>query len=223
MSVYIVLTADIVKSRKLKKTQSQEDEVRDKIKALNKRLKGGLLAPFSLMRGDEIQGVLLPKTDVADAIRQMRYLLRHFKLRIGVGVGEITTGIGSSNSWEMDGPSFHLAREALELLKARERGTKPMTMVRTDSLDLDEMVNVIFLLMDSIIKRWTPEQWEAIDAYSRLGTYKAAACEIGIAFQNVQKRCYAARWGEIKAGEEYISKALQRFAHERMKTDYSPI
>ena len=97
-----------------------------------------------------------------------------------------------------------------------------MTMVCTDSLDLDEMINVMFLLMDSIIKRWTPEQWEAVDAYSRLGTYKAAAHEIGIAFQNVQKRCYAARWGEIRRAEEYICRALQRFAREKMKTHPSP-
>lgn len=220
VSLYVVVTADVIRSRQWKRTPSQEDHFRRGIAALNERLQNDALVPFSALRGDEIQGVLRPEAEVMGAIRQMRYLLRPLEIRVGVGVGEITTGLGGSNSWEMDGPSFHMAREALDSMKGGRRGR--MTMLRTDSPDFDEVMNLILLLMDSIISRWTPAQWVAIDAYSRLGTYRAAAAELGIALQNVEKRCSAARWGEVRAAEEYINEALRRFTMDGVKGAYSP-
>lgn len=59
---------------------------------------------------------------------------------------------------------------------------------------IDEAINTILFLIDTIQANWTEAQWEAIYYYEKLGTYKKAAEVLNIASQNVGKRCNAARW-----------------------------
>ncbi|MFW6311484.1 MAG: SatD, partial [Nanoarchaeota archaeon] len=61
---------------------------------------------------------------------------------------------------------------------------------------------------------WTDSQWEAIYYYEKKGTYKKAAEELNIAFQNVEKRCKAAKWKEIKFAEKSINKIIKNFVQE---------
>jgi hypothetical protein len=119
------------------------------------------------------------------------------------------------SSWEMNGSAFRRAREALESLG---KGTAPRTAVRSGDPCFDEAVGALLALMDAIQGRWTPAQWDAIHHYERLGTYGAAGKALGIALQNVQKRCKAASWSAVSQAEQ----ALRRLA-ELWWGDASPL
>ncbi|MDK2931803.1 MAG: hypothetical protein PWR07_1934 [Bacillota bacterium] len=196
-----VITADIIRSR----------EARDLLAALPDKLAAVahplLATAFSVSRGDEIQAVCLGPFQAPELVRQLRFVCLPLRLRVGVGIGEIEAGQGSASSWDMNGSAFTRAREALESLG---KGTAPRTAVRSGDPLFDEAANALWALMDAIQQRWTPGQWAAVHHYERLGTYEAAGKALGVALQNVQKRCKAASWPAVKQAEQ----ALRRLGEQ---------
>lgn len=211
LELVTVITADIIRSREAGDLLAA---LPSKVAAITHPL---LMTTFSLSRGDEIQAVCRGPLQAPELVRQLRFACLPLRLRIGVGVGEIESsepgmpGVagardGSITSWDMNGSAFTRAREALESLG---KGTVPRTAARCGDPLLDEAANAIWALSDAIQRRWTRAQWEAIDRYERLGTYEAAGRALGIALQNVQKRCKAASWPAVRQGEEALRRLGQ--------------
>ncbi|NPV54593.1 MAG: hypothetical protein HPY71_13930 [Firmicutes bacterium] len=197
-----VITADIIQSRL----------ARDLVLSLPEklsRLTHPLVATtFSMSRGDEIQAVCRGYLQAPEVVRQLRFFCLPLRLRVGIGVGELENNYWSPNPWDMNGSAFVRARESLESLESRGKGvqayTRTRTVVSSGNKDFDSVVNAILVLMDTIQDRWTQAQWDAIHAYERLGTYSEAGKALGIALQNVQKRCKAAHWAAVRQAEEAI-------------------
>lgn len=214
-----VITADIVRSRE------EPGYIRDLPSKLGGLTHPLLITPFSISRGDEIQAVCRGVLEAPELVRWLRYVCRPLKLRVGLGVGDIESGRESTSSWDMNGSAFIRAREALERLKqprggktprARDSSTARITSVSSGDPVADYIAQAMFGLIDAIQARWTSEQWEAVHKYELLGTYKAAGEALGIAFQNVQKRCRNARWTQVREAELAL-KALG----ELLKREYS--
>lgn len=161
-----------------------------------------LLSRFTLSRGDEIQGVLEGWLQTPEIVRQLRFACRPLKLRVGIGIGANAEPI-EVNPWNMDGPAFHLARSALDKVK---RNKEPSTNIKTGSPELDDILNCIWLLIDARQNKWTDKQWEAVQAYEKYKTYEEASKNLRIRLQNVQKRCHAADWHQIKIAEKTLAK-----------------
>ena len=70
----------------------------------------------------------------------------------------------------------------------------------------------MFTLYDVIQSRWTLPQWEGIMHYEAAGTYQEAAQRLGVAFQNVEKRCRAARWWALRETEMAFPVILTQYA-----------
>ncbi|MEW6182983.1 MAG: SatD family protein [Bacillota bacterium] len=191
-----VITADVIESK------NAGDYKRSLTQKLSELRHPMLLSRFSLSRGDEIQGVLSGWLRAPELIRQLRFACRPLKLRVGIGVGA-NAGPVDADPWSMDGPAFHLARSALDNEK---RNKKPSTCIRTGSAQLDDILYCIWLLIDSRQNRWTDKQWEAVQAYERYRTYEEASKNLHIRLQNVQKRCHAADWHQLKLAEKTLSK-----------------
>ncbi|BAS29319.1 SatD family protein [Limnochorda pilosa] len=212
---WLALIADVVGSRRLPDRERAQREIEGVLEQVNREAVGSLRSPLGLIRGDEIQGVLRPDGDPLAWVRRLRYRLVQLqppvRLRVGLGLGEVATAFEGRHTWELDGPAFHRSREALEAARAA-RG--PATLLRSGRRDLDEGVNALLGLLDALVGRWTAEQWEAIAAYEDAGTYQRAAGRLGIAFQNVQKRCAAAHWNEVRAAEAYLDQLLARTTRE---------
>lgn len=169
-----------------------------------------LITPFTVSRGDEVQAVCEGVLQAPELVRQLRYVCRPLRLRVGIGIGEVESGRESRSSWDMNGSAFVRARQALDVLKgsatgastgSRERSPVRVTSVVSWDPSTDAVTQAMFGLMDAIESRWSEEQWEAVHLYERLGTYRAVSDVLGIAFQNVQKRCRTARWTEIREAE----------------------
>lgn len=190
-----VVTADIIESRS---AGNYKQFLRRK---LNELQHPALLSPFTLSRGDEIQGVLDGWLRAPEIVRRLRFACRPLELRIGIGIGIQKEPI-EANPWEMNGPAFHRARVALDDAKSKREAS---TNVRTGSPELDEIINCIWLLIDTRQRKWTNKQWEAVQAYEKYATYEEASKKLGISLQNVQKRCRAADWPQLKAAEKTLA------------------
>ncbi|MFZ5899456.1 MAG: hypothetical protein ACOYU7_09905, partial [Bacillota bacterium] len=53
---------------------------------------------------------------------------------------------------------------------------------------------------------WTDKQREAVQAFEESQTYEGATRRLKITFQNVQKRCRAADWHQLKEAEKTLKK-----------------
>jgi len=114
------------------------------------------------------------------------------------------------SSWGLTGEAFFRAREALDRTKKK---TALLTAVVSGDERLDAIAEGLFVLLDAIWSRWTEEQWEAVLAYERYGTYEAAGRVLGIAFQNVAKRCRAARWPAVCVAETALRRLGELIAY----------
>ncbi len=212
MNQYTVITADIVRSRE---HQNSAGKIRNDLTELYQELDTAY--PFTLLKGDEIQGVLsgflpeqLPKT-----VRSLRFYLYPLKTRVGIGAGSINRERTTSNPWELNGEAFFRAREALDYLK---EGALQRIYLKSGHQEIDLILNSLWLLMDLIQSGWTGPQWEATWTYEKAGTYKEAAKTLDIAFQNVEKRCRAANWKEFSRSEENMKQILKLITDGKLST-----
>jgi len=192
-----VITADVVGSKKI---ETFEDNFKDTLINFNH---SGLLTPFSISRGDEIQALVKGWLSYPEIIRQLRNSCRPLKLRIGIGIGNLADHL-SNNSWDLNGPPFHLARKSLE--ETTMKKTDTCTIFHSWNEEFDVYINSILLLLDSIQSKWTEEQWEAVHAYEEFKTFDLAAQHLNIRLQNVQKRCKAAKWSQVLEAENSLRK-----------------
>lgn len=196
-----VITADIISSRSLGRP------VPGWASRLSQIRSPSLLTPFTTSRGDEIQAVLKGWLQEPSIARRLRHACRPVNLRIGIGLGVLEGEISATSSWDMDGPAFHLAREALDGLK-KARG--PRTVVRSHDAWFDKVVTTIWLLIDTIEETWTQPQWDAIHVYETEKTYRQAAEQLGVRPQNVEKRCKSARWQSVREAETILQMMGER-------------
>jgi hypothetical protein len=203
MNTYTVITGDIINSRQHNLSSKQ---LQEKIGSL--KYPDLMVTPFKALKGDEIQGVIRGFLPVPQILRRLRYCIYPYKVRLGIGVGKIEQGLDRGNSWEMNGPAFYRAREALNQLKDNNLNYN-VTKINSGNQKLDLALNTILLLIDTLQSSWTDSQWEAVYYYEKLGTYKKAAEKLNIAFQNVEKRCNAANWRQIDLAERNIKKFIE--------------
>ncbi|HCX78451.1 MAG TPA: hypothetical protein DG577_03460 [Firmicutes bacterium] len=192
-----VLTADVIGSRKAGLNQDTLT------RSLNELAHPALLVPFAVSRGDEVQGIMSGWLSAPQLVRMLRWRCLPHKLRVGIGTGYYD-GRLEADPWKLSGPAFFRARKALESIAASK---DPATRVVTGEDGLDTLINSVWLLFDTLMSRWTPGQWEAVMTYEQAGTYAAAAKILGVAAQNVQKRCKAAHWQQIRQAEQGLSQA----------------
>jgi len=199
MKPLIVVTADVIDSR-------SHPEVADVLRRkMQQWMQPGLLTPFSLAVGDELQAVCEWSEALPALIRRLRWKCHPFQIRVGIGFGTVDDWRPDAASWEMNGSAFYHARDALEAIS---QSKQPLTRVGAGDEGFALVLNTIYPLIDLLMSRWTFEQWEAIAAYEELQTYEKAAGRLGITRQNVQKRCYAASWDLVQATEERLGRLI---------------
>ncbi|MEW5785159.1 MAG: SatD family protein [Bacillota bacterium] len=201
---YYVITADVIGSRREKNSLSLAEKG---LSRLNTRYRAALAVDFSIYRGDEIQGFITEKDDLIRFLRHLRYYLKPLSLRIGVGCGCIETGLNKEFTWQMDGSAFHFSRASLNRIKSAR---VPATRFAGENERLWQTVNTFYVLLDAVQNRWSEKQWYAVDAYERGGTYEAAAAELQVSPQSVNKRCRAADWKAVAEVERCLAALIHR-------------
>lgn len=143
------MTGDLIKSRKLPNRAKMQRKLKSVLNRINKRFNDKIVVPFSLIRGDELQGLIDDLLKSYEIVMEIENLLYPVKVRFGIVSGNLSIQIGKTTA-EMDGECFHRSRKALDKAKELEKNL----IFQTYNPSLDESVNAVLFLIGSIKKNW---------------------------------------------------------------------
>jgi hypothetical protein len=151
-----------------------------------------------VLKGDEIQAVLRPSAPVLSILTYLRAQLagregQVIRLRVGLGAGRITR-LSPKGPFASEGEAFHRARAAIDGLKVGR--LVRLTGWVTGDAHFDRWAGSMLPLLDAIMNRWTPAQWEAVAGRLETRGMDDIARRGGVTFQSVSKRLRAASWNE---------------------------
>lgn len=138
--MYSVINMDIVGSRTVEDRRQLQINLNSYIEDVNDKYRDILAAPAAITLGDEWQLITGKLSEAYNLIHEFQQLLwkDNVDLYAGIGIGELKTQI-SEDIRKMDGPCFHSARKALNVVKNMKRLKNKYTVNKQ---------NKIFLLSD---------------------------------------------------------------------------
>ncbi|MGB6129310.1 MAG: SatD family protein [Psychrilyobacter sp.] len=219
MKEYIVITADIVDSKKI----GNINELDKLLKKLNSLIDDKSIMKFKLSRGDEIQAIFKKNVFIPEIIRLMLYSFYPINLRIGIGIGEIPDEkLKIKNSWNSNGEAFYNARKAIDILEKKDKKNKTKKIssifLKSSNDFFDDCFNSFYILNFLNYNRWKQTQWDAIQSYEKLENLEKSANELKISFSAVQQRIASANWLFIKEAEEiFYFRILKQLNNSRKK------
>lgn len=202
--VYIAVTGDLIKSRRLPARAQVQRRLKSILNKINKKFR--VVVPFSLIRGDEFQGLIDDLLTAYEIAREIERLLYPVKTRLGIGAGVLSTDIGKTTA-EMDGECFHRSREALNKTK-KEGGD---IVFKTDNAFLDESVNAILFLIHSIKKDWKEIHYRRVQEYEKMGSIEKMTRREETSYQAIWKTLKKAKYEAVKRGEETVKTLLKGY------------
>ena len=164
---FAAVIGDIKDSRHLENRKEVQIRLQRILDRLNEKYKEDIVSRFLSTLGDEFQGLLSNGEHILDMVNEIRMEMYPVRLRFGIGFGQITTDIKSEMALGADGPGYYRAREAVELLKEREKKNRPVLAelcLRLDEKDQEKevLLNTVFDLMYVVESGWTERQRETI-------------------------------------------------------------
>jgi hypothetical protein len=126
------------------------------------------------------------------------------RLRAGLGAGRIAR-LSPKGPFASDGEAFHRARAAIDGLKAGR--VERLTGWITEDAPFDRWAGSMLPLLDAIMNRWTPAQWEAVAGRLETRGMDDIGRRSGVTFQSVSKRLRAASWNEALGAMRLLESA----------------
>ena len=210
MKQYIVITADIIESKKI----INEKLIYNSLKKLNinmEDLKNQSITRFELSRGDEIQAIFNIESDVPKIIMSMLYSFYPIKLKIGIGIGEVLReDIVNKNSWNSNGVAFYNARKAIDILN-KEKRKKSILYLESSNQSLNNYFNSFYSLNLLNYNRWKATQWEAVYYYEKYKNLEKVATRLNVSISAIQQRIASSNWLQIKEAEKIFFNEIRIF------------
>ncbi|HHJ53731.1 MAG TPA: hypothetical protein ENJ89_11095 [Caldithrix abyssi] len=208
MSLFAVINADIVASRRMAGRERHEGQLflKSALIQLNETFAADIEAPFMITKGDEFQGVLRTFSVVHAVMDKIEQMIYPVDLRFGVGYGQVYR-LGSDITIEMDGPAFHRANEALKLAKKK----KYSVCFQTNLTEFDDTVNTIYLLIQAIKRGWSDLNYKRYWRYKDLGTLRQVAEKEGVSTQAVWESLHQSGALDVMKADQAIHRMLQHF------------
>lgn len=139
---YLALIGDIRASRAISNRGEVQSVLRNVCSDLNRKAEVlQIVSPFTVTLGDEFQVLFSGAEGVWKSIFEFELRLAPVRVRYGMGIGVLNTDINTESAIGMDGPAFHLARDAVNSMKAaggsyRVEGMGASQQLLKHSLDL---------------------------------------------------------------------------------------
>ena len=211
---FVAVIGDIKDSRHLENRKEVQIRLQGLLDCMNEKYKDNIVSKFVITLGDEFQGLLSRGKDILDMINEIRMEMYPVRLRFGIGFGRITTDIRTEMALGADGPGYYCAREAVELLKEREKKNRPVPSelrVKMDEKDIrtEMMLNTIFELIYVVESSWTDRQREIIwDMLLHGDGQQNTARRLSITQSTVQKTLAAGSFYTYENALENASRIL---------------
>lgn len=195
-SRYAVLLADVVASGRQKRLRGILGN-RLRLASLAHRKKGWILLPYAVTAGDEFQAVVPHPARLPEIILDLRRRLRPLNLRLAAGAGAIPGPLRAPVN-RLQGEAFVRARAAMEELKSGRLHKFPaFTAFRTGKPILDETVNLIYGLNDTLLRAATRKQWQAMEIHFQKQSVKLAARALRLDESTVSRRLSRGHYWQI--------------------------
>lgn len=170
--MYCAVIGDFIDSKKME--PAERKRVQDRLRLLLERVNSDygdyIAANFLITLGDEFQGLMLSCWPV---LKIIELLVREFypqKIRFGIGLGDIYTGIDPRQALGADGPAYHLARKAVNELKETREESLAFFPVRFKTQNCDETIlNALCISASVFMSGWTEKQRELVFKANEFG------------------------------------------------------
>ena len=211
---FVAVIGDMKDSRHLENRKEVQVRLQGILDRLNEKYKDEIVSRFLITLGDEFQGLLSSGKYILDMVNEIRMEMYPVRLRFGIGFGQITTDIRTEMALGADGPGYYRAREAVELLKEREK--KNRSVLSELCLKMDEthrdkeiLLNTVFDLMYVVESGWTDRQREVIwDMLLHGDGQQNTAGRLGITQSTVQKTLAAGNYYTYESALKNVSEIL---------------
>lgn len=202
---YCAVIGDIIGSRRLKKEERAKVQARLRyvLEEINETYRFEIAAQFLITLGDEFQGLLYfagPAMEITQRIARAMYPA---KLRYGVGIGEISTGIDPDKALGADGPAYHRARDCVNALRARKTQGFPV-LVRTGGAE-DSLLDGLCLLLDGLVSGWSSKQAECVRSMRVLGEQLVVAERLGLTPSTVSRTLARAQYEKYETALDRLN------------------
>ncbi len=215
--MYYAIISDIVKSRDLDDRKSVQIALDKELKRINSRYESVIAAKFLITIGDEFQGLLTDGSRILDIMSEIQFELHPVKLRVGIGIGEISTGINPEMAIGADGPAYYKARESLMDIKHLSHSNKTAysnIMIKIASHNrhieiLSNLLNSTLIAISSIESNWTEKQREAIRIMEHFAQNQNEAAEtLKINQSSLQRRLSFSDYYKYKKHKEVFKETM---------------
>ena len=206
--VFLALIGDVEASRQIEQRARLQRELERAAARVNEVLGPALAAPLTLTAGDEIQALFRDPSAAVDAVVEVADAAFPARLVHGLGLGPLETDLGPDPAL-LDGPCFHLAREALQVA----RGEGSWLVARGLREPGDATVSALFRLLGELRSRWTEIQAEHV-RHARDRPQKKVAEQLRKAESTVSESLKAAGFQAVLEGERALRAALREFARK---------
>lgn len=166
--MYCAIIGDIVDSKKIKERDIVQSKLNEILEETNLKYTNDIEAKFLITIGDEFQGLLNNPSNLFNIINDIQFKFLPYKLRIGIGIGDMSTNIIKKHAIGSDGPAYYAARECIDEIKSnKNKYEKPYEYIKIKQYDLEEnpsymLLNSTLSLLGYLSKDWTMKQSEVI-------------------------------------------------------------
>jgi len=216
---YIAVIADIKESKKISNRNEVQKQLGQVLTEINEKYNNDIYSKFTITLGDEFQGLLCNGANTMNIISDIERRMFPVKLRFGIGIGEIITDVNKEISIGADGPAYHMARKAIEHLKADEKKKRTNTADTRIEIDGNEkaalLLNTILSLLTIIKENWSDRQREIIwDMLEHQDSQMSVANRLNIKQPSVQKSMSKGKYYAFKDAMDTIGKILGEIRRE---------
>ena len=218
---YIVIIGDIKHSKNISYRYEIQEKLKKTLDYINKRFKKDIAAKFLITLGDEFQGLLCAAGSLVDIIGYIQNEMFPVRIRIGVGIGEITTEINRNAAIGADGPAFYAARRAITGIHDTEKKLKkqaPDVQIEAeDSSDFDlEQINTILSLLKVVENGWSESQRKTIwDMIENGGSQEDCAKRMKTTQSTVARRLSSGNYMVYNNSRKLLREVTKRFDNRK--------
>jgi len=203
-SKYAALIGDICGSRHLERRSTLQQQLEAALEAISGELEPRPASRLVLTLGDEFQGLFASAAAAVGAVLELETRLAGgIRLRYAVGWGGLSTPL-KPRALGMDGPCFHVAREAMKRAKQEDRWLVLAGLEARPAA----IANGVAGLIGAVRRTWTPTQAETVGLMQTRTTLKQVAAARGVATSTVHKSLRGALYEPVREAQEALLRLL---------------
>lgn len=170
--VYLALIGDFIASKDILDRSLVQQKLETCLHSLNHQYQDVLVSKLTITLGDEFQGLFQLDAPIFKLVDELVLAMKPYKIRFGLGSGEILTPIDPEQSIGADGPAYWRARQAIETVhKKNDYGNTQIALI-LENPQLSQQANALLAASEHIKSSWRPSQEEVFEALIELGIYQ---------------------------------------------------